>query len=141
MTSAQFSLHTTLAMRLVLGGNDLKHYEVLEEHNFRVREVDALADRVRIVVGDEEDTSFATRPFATVSVVLKDGTTVTEAAVSPGSPSEPFGWDATGLKAYRYATGIWSETQVAQLISRVRSWLVASHPVRELLPVSAAADL
>lgn len=89
MTGAQFSAQFSLAMNLVLGGNDLAHYQAFAASDHHLPEVSALAERVRLEVDAEADAAFPERIFATVTVRRRDGSTMTATSGSRGTPDDP----------------------------------------------------
>ena len=83
---AQFSSEYGIAMRIAHGRNDVGSYLDQQKAEFRDPAVLAVADRVRLTLDDEckfED------PLGRVTLRLRDGRTLTNAAFAPGSPGNP----------------------------------------------------
>ena len=132
MTGAQFSTHVSLAMQLVLGGNDLRHYEALEQRQFDIPDVNEIAEKVHVRVGAEQDAAFGSGPSARIVVELVDGSTVAAAGVAPGSPGNPVGWAAVATKAHACADDLLGPHEVDRIITTLGSWVGADRPVVEL---------
>ncbi|WP_285251270.1 MmgE/PrpD family protein [Pseudarthrobacter sp. fls2-241-R2A-168] len=133
VTGAQFSLHLSLAMRLVMGGNDPKHYAELEAARFAIPEVTSLAEKVDILVGEEEEAAFSTAPSARLVIKRSDGTEMTSTAIAPGGPSSPFSWDELKQKVHACADQTVGPGAVEETARYIRSWMTMDQPVRGLL--------
>ncbi|MET4538446.1 2-methylcitrate dehydratase PrpD [Arthrobacter bambusae] len=133
MTGAQFSLHLSLAMRLVLGGNDPEHYAAMEAANFGIPEVIHLANKVNIEIGEEEDKAFAVTPSARIVVRRVRGATMTSKALAPGGPTRPFTWDELGQKVHACADSLIGADSVRGTVQFVRSWPTTDLPASGLL--------
>lgn len=89
MTGAQFSAEFSLAMNLVLGGNDLAHYRAFADSGHDLPEVSALAEKVLLEVDPDADAAFPSEVSATVTVQRTDGSTMTATSGSKGTASDP----------------------------------------------------
>lgn len=138
MTGAQFSLHLSLAMRLVLGGNDPSHYAALEAANFAIPEVARLASLVKVAVGEEEERSFTIAPSARVIVQRKQGQDMEAHAVAPGGPSQPFTWHDLQQKVHACADATVGPEEVDRVGRQIRSWLHKDLPVTGLLDLDTS---
>ncbi|WP_032385015.1 MmgE/PrpD family protein [Rhodococcoides fascians] len=131
LTGAQFSLHVSLAMCLVLGGNDPSHYSTFELADFDLPDVANLAERVTIVVGAEQESASATAPSARVVVRRYDGSTVDATRSAPGGPTMPYLWDDVADKLRRGAAGSIDTATIDSILHTVARWRSSDVAVRQ----------
>jgi 2-methylcitrate dehydratase PrpD len=132
MTGAQFSARFSLAMTLLLGGNDLDHYRALEVSGHHLPEVSALAERIRLEVDPAADAAFPDRIFTTVTVHRTDGTTMRATAGSKGTAEDPLSKAEVVEKFRRLAATAVSDSEVARIEAAVLA-LAEDGPVSAVL--------
>jgi 2-methylcitrate dehydratase PrpD len=91
LVAAQFSLHFSIAMNVVLGGNSPLTYEAMRRSAFADRAVIALARRVSVAHDDFADCEYrypAARP-GRVTVTFTDGAVESAVAYPLGTPFNP----------------------------------------------------
>jgi 2-methylcitrate dehydratase PrpD len=119
MTGAQFSLEYSLAMALVLGGNDFARYVQAERDGYRDPAVLAVAERVRLEHDDESEAAFPERFFARVRVTRRDGSTVERARDATGSPEAPMSEADIRDKYRRMASTVVGEDRAVRVETAV----------------------
>ena len=88
MAGAQFSLHYSLAMTAVLGGNGVAEYLHVAATNFSDPRIARIAENVTVEVSEEFSRQFPQKLIGGVRVVCVDG------AVHEASDATSFNWDA-----------------------------------------------
>lgn len=131
LTGAQFSLHVTLALRLVGGGNDVTDYiGGVGAPPWEDPGVIQFASRVEVRADAEHERWFNLEPKATVIVTTTDGESLRATAHAPGNPRKAYGWDEVEAKVRRNTRHVIGGSAVDGLLSAVRD----ETPVRGWLP-------
>ncbi|MGF0313281.1 MmgE/PrpD family protein [Rhodococcus sp. IEGM1428] len=131
LTGAQFSLHVSLAMSLVLGGNDPLHYHRFESANFELPAVTKIAERITVVVGAEQESTFTTAPSARVVVTRRDGSTIEATRSASGGPTEPYQWNDVADKLRRSTAGSVDTVTIESILNTVARWRSSDVQVRQ----------
>lgn len=138
MSSAQFSTHLAVALRLLGRSNDLADYEELAARGWMDPPVRNLARRVQVEIGAAEDAAFGTAPTATVVAECRDGGVVSATAQAPGSPADPLGWAEVLDKARGLADPHLGVGEIDRIAEELHAWRHAERPVIGLLRKSTA---
>ena len=103
MTGAQFSMEFSLAMAVVMEGNDFSDYSAAERAGYRLPDVTTLAERIRLELDNEADGAFPEHFYARVRVRHRDGRWLERTAYATGSPDAPMDGEAVRSKFRRTA--------------------------------------
>jgi 2-methylcitrate dehydratase PrpD len=86
LVGAQFSAEYSMAMRIVLGKNDVAAYLNLDEMGFNNPAISAISDRTRLVFDEE---CGGPPPMGRVTVHLRSGEKISDTGYPLGSPLNP----------------------------------------------------
>ncbi|TAK72792.1 MAG: MmgE/PrpD family protein [Betaproteobacteria bacterium] len=137
MNSAQFSSHFSLAMALVMGGNDFAHYVAAQSAGFRDPAVVGIAEKIRLELDPEAEAAFPEHFLARVRVKRRDGSTIERTRYATGTPDAPLTEAEIRAKYRRMAGGIVGDA-TANAIERAIDALADNAPARDVLrPLSA----
>jgi 2-methylcitrate dehydratase PrpD len=140
MTGAQFSAEFSLALALVVGGNDVGHYLAAERDGYRSPAVTAVAERVRLELDPAVDAAFPAAFRTSLRVRRRDGSWLHRAASAPGSPENPLSPDAVRAKFARTVEPVVGPERAAAVVRAVDD-LADDGPVSAVLAALRRAPL
>jgi len=132
MTGAQFSAHFSLAMTMVMGGNEFSHYEAARAAGFKDPAVIGVAEKVRLELDPESAAKFPTHFFARVRVKRRDGSIIERAKYATGTIDAPLSEAEIRGKYRRMAEAIVGKSTSAA-IERAVDALADDAPARDVL--------
>lgn len=134
MQEAQFSLHYSVALALVRGGNDHEQYVTAEREGFNDHATRSLAERVEVELDPEADAAFPDAFYSRVTVARRNGPPLTRYTRAAGSRADPITIDQVREK-FRRMTRTALPKQDAARIASVITQLPQSSSLRDVIPV------